>query len=139
MPICPIRVGITCVSLAGSTDRFLPQYGEILNKWEHETQKMNYCFVLKLKYKYLIVIFYTKTHIFYRILTFSVKHHYLKCLVSNLSLTGRGGEEGECRRRTLSTNQSTARVSKGVLCPASCLFVPNRLPRHQNECDGGNL
>ena len=28
---------------------------------EHETQKMNYCFVLKLKYKYLIVIFYTKT------------------------------------------------------------------------------
>ena len=31
-------------------------------------------------------------------------------------------------------HQSTARICKGVLCPASCLFVPNRLPRHRNEC-----
>ena len=32
-------------------------------------------------------------------------------------------------------HQSTAHICKGVLCPASCLFVPNRLPRHRNECD----
>ena len=44
-----------------------------------------------------------------------------------------GGEEagGRVRRRTLSTNQSTARIWK----PVSSLFVLNRLPGHRNECE----